>query len=99
MNPIGSMMNVINTRAMALQSSTSRSEWAPRANGTEGITDIWDRLNSAAQTIELQQRVADDTTNMAAGIANLVTAVNQMLINMGGADAPPGLRAPPGIID
>ncbi|HEX3313580.1 MAG TPA: hypothetical protein VHR72_01760 [Gemmataceae bacterium] len=76
-----------------------RSQWAPRANGIEGITDIWDRLNSAAQINELQRQTAENTGNMAAGIANLVTAANQILVNLGGAPAQPGAAGGPAVVN
>jgi hypothetical protein len=36
---------------------------------------------------------------MAAGIANLVTAANQILVNLGGAPAQPGAAGGPAVVN
>lgn len=52
----------------------SRSELTPRANGFEGVTDTWERLNASAQLMEMQQRTAENTAQTVAQIqqSNLI---------------------------
>lgn len=61
--------------ATASSDQTARSDLAPRANGFEMPVDTWERLNTAAQNIELAQQTANNTARAVEILQDIAKAV------------------------
>lgn len=59
-------------RLMGFNNATAgRSDLTPRPNGFEAPVDTWERLNAAAQVLDVQKQTADNTASAAKSLTNI----------------------------